>query len=414
MSSTLAAQQEVVAAIQVHGNTITSSDDIIRASGLNVGDPVSDTVLSNAEARLGTAMKFESVEVLKRFASISDPTRVLILIQVDEGPVHVDIPDVDTEQEGSTAPPASPPAVVRRSKFGMMFVPILSAEDGYGFTYGAQFAFAGHRSPRRRIVVPASWGGDKRVGAEYQQEFSKRYAPRLRAGGLLQRRTHPFFEDDADRKRVWGRTEWPIVREIHAGGEVAWQTSSLNGEEVQARSLGADIVVDTRVDPLMPHNAIFIRSAVERLSFSPAGTAVRTEIDANGYVGLYRGMVLALRATREDFSQPAPAFYKSVLGGSRNLRGFRAGYAIGDTLVAGSVELRIPTTSPLRMARFGYSIFMDAGTTYDQGERFGDQKLEKGVGAGIWATAPLFRIGLSVARGLGSGTRVHIAAGLTF
>ncbi len=164
----------------------------------------------------------------------------------------------------------------------------------------------------------------------------------------------------------------------------------------------------------MPHNAIFVRSAVERLFFSPTGTAVRTEIDANGYVGLYRGMVLALRAVREDFSQPAPAFYKSVLGGSRNLRGFRAGYAVGDTLVAGSIELRIPTTSPLRMARFGYSVFMDAGTTYDQGERFGDQKLEKGVGAGIWATAPLFRIGLSVARGLGSGTRVHIAAGLTF
>ena len=42
-------------------------------------------------------MKFESVEVLKRFASISDPTRVLILIQVDEGPVHVDMPDVDTD-----------------------------------------------------------------------------------------------------------------------------------------------------------------------------------------------------------------------------------------------------------------------------------------------------------------------------
>ena len=413
-SSPLAAQQEIVAAIQVHGNTITPADEIIRASGIIVGVSVSDTLLSDAEARLGTAMKFESVEVLKRFASISDPTRVLILIQVDEGPVRVDLPDVDIAPEENPAPPAPRPVVVRRSKFGMMFVPILSAEDGYGFTYGAQVAFAGHRSAQRRIVVPASWGGDKRVAAEYQQEFSKRFAPRLRAGGLLQRRTHPFFEDDADRKRVWGRTEWPIVREVHAGGEVAWQTSSLNGEEVRASSVGADVVVDTRVDPLMPHNAIFVRSAVERLFFSPSGTAVRTEIDANGYVGLYRGMVLALRAVREDFSQPAPAFYKSVLGGSRNLRGFRAGYAVGDTLVAGSIELRIPATSPLRIARFGYSVFMDAGTTYDQGERFGDQKLEKGVGAGIWATAPLFRIGFSVARGLGSGTRVHVAAGLTF
>ena len=103
-----------------------------------------------------------------------------------------------------------------------------------------------------------------------------------------------------------------------------------------------------------------------------------------------------------------------MLGGSRNLRGFRAGYAIGDTVVAGSAELRIPTTSPLRMARFGISVFADAGTAYDKGQRFGDQKLEKGVGAGVWATAPLFRFSVEIARGIGSGIRAHVGAGLTF
>ena len=71
----------------------------------------------------------------------------------------------------------------------------------------------GHRSTRRRVVVPASWGGDKRIAAEYQQEFSRRFAPRLRAGALLQRRTHPFFDENADRRRVWGRTEWRILRD---------------------------------------------------------------------------------------------------------------------------------------------------------------------------------------------------------
>ena len=170
-SSPLAAQPEIVAAIQVHGNTITPADEIIRVSDISIGVPVSDALLSDAEARLSTALKFESVEVLKRFASISDPTRVLILIQVDEGPVRVDLPEVDTTPEESPAPPAPRPVVVRRSKFGVMFVPILSAEDGYGFTYGAQLAFAGHRSARRRIVVPASWGGDKRVGADISRSF---------------------------------------------------------------------------------------------------------------------------------------------------------------------------------------------------------------------------------------------------
>jgi outer membrane protein assembly factor BamA len=304
--------------------------------------------------------------------------------------------------------------VVRRSRFNMMFLPILDAEDGYGFTYGAQFAFAGNRSARRRVLVPASWGGDKRIAAEFQQEFAPRFAPRLRAGALLQRRTHPFFDENADRKRVWGRTEWRIHRDVRAGTELAWQTSSLTGERVDARSVGADVIVDTRVDPLMPHNAIFVRTAVERLRFSSSNSAVRTEIDANGYVGIYRGTIVALRVQREDFSRPAPAFYKSMLGGSSNLRGFRAGHAIGDTVVAGSAELRIPTNSPLRMARFGVSVFMDAGTAYNKGQRFEDQTLERGVGAGVWATAPLFRFSVAVARGIGSSWRAHIGAGLTF
>jgi hypothetical protein len=404
-----AVEREVIAAIQVHGNTLTPSDDIIRASGLVVGSRVTDASLSEAETRLRAAIKLESADVLKRFASISDPTQVLVLIQVDEGPVQIDIPNIPTV-------PGAPSIrrVVRRSRFNMMFLPILDAEDGYGITYGAQFAFAGHRSARRRVVVPASWGGDKRIAAEFQQEFSPRSAPRLRAGALLQRRTHPFFDENADRKRVWGRSEWRIHRDVRAGAELAWQSSSLAGEKVDARSVGADVIVDTRVDPLMPHNAIFVRSAVERLHFSSTSTAVRTEIDANGYVGIYRGTILALRVQREDFSRPAPAFYKSMLGGSSNLRGFRAGHAVGDTVVAGSAELRIPTSSPLRMARFGVSVFMDAGAAYNKGQRFDDQKLERGVGAGVWATAPLFRFSVAVARGIGSGMRAHIGAGLTF
>ena len=296
----------------------------------------------------------------------------------------------------------------------MMFLPILDAEDGYGFTYGAQFAFAGRRNMRRRVVVPASWGGDKRVAVEYQQEFSRRFVPRMRTGALVTETHASILRRAGGPEARVGENRVADSPRLHAGAEIAWQSTSLTGQEVEARSVGGDVVIDTRVDPLMPHNAIFVRSAIERLHFSSTNTAVRTEIDANGYIGVYRGTVLALRAVREDFSEPAPAFYKSMLGGSSNLRGFRAGHAVGDTLVAGSAELRIPMTSPLRMARFGVSVFVDAGTTYDKGQRFGDRKLEKGVGAGVWATAPLFRISVAVARGLGSGIRAHIGAGLTF
>lgn len=74
----------------------------------------------------------------------------------------------------------------------------------------------------------------------------------------------------------------------------------------------------------------------------------------------------------------------------------------------------MPLSSALRIARVGASVFFDAGAVYDKGERLADQKWERGAGGGVWLTAPLFRISFMVARGLGSGTRVHFGAGLTF
>lgn len=398
-----AAQQEVIVAIQVHGNTLTSDADLIRASGLVERASFSDALLPDAEARLRSFKRFDRVEVLKRYASISDLTQILIVIRVDEGPVRLVPPGV----------PGQAPSVARRRRLSVMFVPILGAEDGYGVTYGVHFAITGHRNTTQRVIVPVSWGGDKRAAVELQKEFSRRFAPQVRTGMLVQRRNHPFFDADAARKRVWGRAEWPLGKRIRAGSELAWQRSTLLGEDRKSRSIGADVIVDTRVDPLVPHNAIYVRAAVDRLQFTDR-SALKTEIDANGYIGIYRGTVLALRALREGISRPAPAYFKSVLGGSRNLRGFRAGDSIGDTLVAGSAELRVPLTSPLHVARFGTSIFMDVGTAYDKGQRVRDQRLKRGIGAGVWATAPLFHISAMVAHGMGATTRAHIGAGFTF
>jgi outer membrane protein assembly factor BamA len=230
---------------------------------------------------------------------------------------------------------------------------------------------------------------------------------------MVQRRTHPFYQSDADRLRTWVRGEWRLARPLFLGTTAAWQKAMLLNRTDRTRSVGADLVLDTRLDPLLPGNAIYARGAVERLAFQEQ-TIVRTELEADGYLAVYRGSVLALRVTREDLSREAPPFFKSVLGGADTLRGFRAGTAVGDTMVTTSAEFRIPLTSPLHIAKFGTSVFIDAGTTYDKGQRFADQRLRKGVGGGVWATAALFRISLMVAHGIGAGNRVHFAAGLTF
>ena len=397
------AQQQIIAAIQVHGNTLTPDEDVIKASGLSEGAPFDDSLLASTSQRLIATKRFQHVDVLKRYASITDPTQIVVVIQIDEGPVHV-VPAVV---------PGQAPRVARRGALNLMYLPLLDAEDGYGLTYGVQIAVTGNSGTGGRVVFPLSWGGNKRAGAEFQRDFSSRLAPRLRTGVLVQRRRHPFFQSDADRLRTWVRGEWRLARPLFLGTTAAWQKATLLDRTDRTRSLGADLVLDTRLDPLLPSNAVYARAAVDRLQFQDK-PIVRTELEADGYLAVYRGSVLALRALREDMSRTAPPFFKSVLGGADTLRGFRAGTAVGDTMVATSAELRIPLTSPLRVAKFGTSVFIDAGTTYDKGQRFSDQHLRKGVGGGVWATAALFRISLMVAHGIGAGNRVHFGAGLTF
>ena len=97
-----------------------------------------------------------------------------------------------------------------------------------------------------------------------------------------------------------------------------------------------------------------------------------------------------------------------------NLRGFGAGSAAGDTLVAGSAELIVPLTSPLNVGKVGVSAFVDYGVVYPNGERFADQTLKRGLGGSVWFSAAFFKLNIAVARGRGSSTRVHVGANASF
>jgi outer membrane protein assembly factor BamA len=394
---------EVIAGVRIHGNTVTPDDEILQLAGLVVGEPFGDELLDRAAARLRAAERFESVEVLKRYASISDPTRILVVVLVDEGPVRIVVDPV----------PGRPSRIVRRRFANLMFMPILGAEDGYGVTYGARFSLNDVAGERSLLSFPLTWGGDKRVAVELQKDVGWPGAPRFTAGALLQRRIHPFFDADADRRRAWSRAEWQLGRALRAGGFVALQRVSLLGDRQTARSVGADVTLDSRLDPLLPRNAIYAHASIERFAFADRSLSLRT-LDARGYVGLVGQSVLVVRAQREDASDPAPPYFQSILGGDRNLRGFAAGTEVGDTLVAGSLELRAPLTSPLSVGRFGINAFADTGVAYDRGERLHGQRFGTGFGGGVWMGASGFRLNLEVAHGIGAGTRVHFGAGFGF
>jgi hypothetical protein len=121
---------EVIAEIRVHGNLIVTKEVLVLA-GVKLGDPFVPTTIADVTGRLRASGKFQEIQVLKRFASISDPSKIVLVLVVNEGAVRVDLPDT----------PGATPQVVKRSGFrNLMFMPILYGEDGYGLTYGARLA----------------------------------------------------------------------------------------------------------------------------------------------------------------------------------------------------------------------------------------------------------------------------------
>jgi outer membrane protein assembly factor BamA len=397
------AAQEVVTAIQIHGNTSTSDEELRQLAGVQIGAPFTATTIADIAARLRAAKRFGDVQVLKRFASISDPSQILLVVIVDEGAVRIE----------NTGDPAHPTRVVRSRRLNLMVLPILSFEDGYGFTYGARFARPNVAGKNSRVSFPLSWGGEKRAAAEFEKSFTQGVS-RVLGGAAIAERTNPFYDEDDNRRRLWIRAERALVPAIRLGGTGGWQRVSFMGADDRFTQAGADVVVDTRIDPLLPRNAVFARASWEHLSIDSTGGTNRTEIDARGYVGLLGQSIVAVRALRQNADRPLPPYLKPLLGGMANLRGFAAGTAAGDSLFATSAELIVPITSPLNVAKIGVSAFVDAGTAYDHGARLSDQTLKQGYGGSVWLSAAFLRMNIAVAHGRGSATRVQFGLSTSF
>jgi outer membrane protein assembly factor BamA len=398
-----AATPGIVAEVRVHGNAVTPDEEVIRLAGVKIGVAFDEATIPAIEARLRGDGRFKDVEVLKRFASISDPSQVLLVIVVDDGPVKVEID-----------PRSGAPRTVRRRAPPLMVQPLLSAEDGYGVAYGVQFALPGIAGSRSRVSVPLTWGGEKKAAAEVEKDFRRGPLNRIAAGLSASRRTNPFFEEHDDRVRLFVRGERDIVRHLRVGVVGGTERVSFLNADDRFNRIGADVVLDTRLDPMLARNAVFARAGVERLNFSNGGAIARREFEIRGYLGLPGQGILVVRALREDSDRPLPGYLQPLLGGMANLRGFRAGTAVGDTLAAGSLELRLPLTSPLSIGKLGVSVFTDAATVYGHGEHLGDQTFRRGVGGGVWFSAAFLRLNIAVAHGVGSSTRAHIGTTLTF
>jgi outer membrane protein assembly factor BamA len=397
---------EVIAEIQVHGNHVTADEEVIKMAGVAIGDPFTATTVAQVRDKLKAAGKFDEVNVQKRYASIADLSKISLVIIVNEGAVRIEF------EKGADGEDV---AVVKRSGGfrNLMFLPILDGEDGYGLTYGVTASLAGVVGERSRLSFPLSWGGTRRAGAELEKNFVSGPFTRVELGGAIQRRTNPAYDEHDERRRAWFRAE-RALGDFRLGATAGWERVSFGPLDDDLKTVGGDVTFDTRIDPTYPRNAVLATAGWERVAFESGGTLHRTRLDGRGYLGLIKQSVLAVRVMRDGANGPQPAYLRPLLGGWSSLRGFKAGAFVGDIVLAGSVELLVPVSSPISVARAGVSVFVDTGVAYDYGRRLRDQVRQTGYGASLWMTATVFRLSLSVAHGRGAGTRVNFGGGLTF
>ncbi len=400
-------QAEVVAEIRVHGNHVTTNDEVMVIAGIKIGAPFTATTLREVGDRLRASGKFNEVEVLKRFASISDPTQVALVLIVNEGAVRIEFEKAPDGEEVAR--------VVRRGGFrNLMYLPILDGEDGYGLTYGLTTSLANVLGERSRISVPLSWGGTRRAAVEVEKNFASGPITRVEFGTGIQRRKNPAFEINDDRKKVWARAEKSINR-VRLGTTAAWDRVTFGAIKEDFWTVGADVALDTRIDPAYPRNAVWLSASADRLMFDAGHSYYRTRLDGRGYLGLIGQTVLIVRATREGANAAQPRYLQPLLGGWSSLRGFEAGQFHGDIVVTGSAELLVPITSAMSVGKIGLSAFVDSGVAYDHGMRFKDQAKHTGIGGSVWFNATVFRLSFSVAKPRGGGkTRFNFGGGFTF
>ncbi len=382
------AATDTVVEIRVHGNHSIPDDEVVELAGIALGDVVDNGVLDSVARRLTDSGRFETVDVYKRYWSLTATDRIALVMVVRERP---------------------------RGRLGgrLMVLPVLRYEEGYGIEYGMRFSLVDVPGREGRLSVPMTWGGNRRTAFEVERPFGDGALGRLRGGGSSGRRMHPYFEIEDRRARVWGGLDRHLAFGVHVDVEAAW-------EEIVFGELAdrlTRVMVGLDYDSLsgtFPRDDVKLRAAVERLSIDGHPAAVlRPHVDAQAFKGIGGQAVLTARVLYEGASAPLPPYERSLLGGVGTLRGWEFGSRVGDKLLAASVELRLPMNSPLASGRTGFRLFYDTAVVWNVGS-VRDRRLE-GVGIGVFLSIPIFgTVQFDVGHDLRGGVVVHSKAGFAF
>lgn len=402
--STPAAPPDILSEVRVHGNHSTPDADVLKIAGLTLGQALSVADLAAVEKRLRASGRFEDVEVRRRSRSLSGGGEVALILIVREHPLPAEA------LEGTPAPLRP----FHRLFASGMFLPVLRYNDGYGFTYGARVTFVDTLGRGSRVSVPLTWGGTRSATVEMERPVSRGPVDRLTASASLWSRTNPFFERDEDRREVRLGASRTIAGALRVGVQAGYGNVSFGNLDERFGVYGAHVAVDTRHDPVFPRDAVYAEAGWTALRPSVSAPVNRYRAEVRAYKGVIRQAVLSVRWQYAGADGSLPAYERSLLGGATSLRGYRTGKYSGDNLMAGSLELRVPLSSPLGISRAGFTVFTDIGTVWDHGTRLDDARVRRGVGGGLFLLASVFQLNLDVAVSQGSGARVHLSTGLQF
>lgn len=396
---------EIIRDVRVHGNAFLSDEEVLALAAVVVGSAADAGTLAAVEKRLKDSGRFESVEVRKRYRSLSDPTDVALVLIVHERPGITSAADRDV--------PVLRPW--RRFREGLMFLPILSYADGYGFTYGGRVSAIDTLGIGERLSVPLTWGGTKRAALEFERTFERGPVSRIRSSVAIRSRENPRFDLDDERVELEVGVDRQIAQVVRLGAEAARSRVTFGDLDARLWTAGTTAALDTRGDPAFPANAIYAGAGWNALNVRGLPRINRYTLDGRGYLRLYRQAVLAGRAQYFHADAPLPPYERLLLGGAGTLRGFRAGSVDADRMLVTSAELRVPLTPVIRGAKLGISAFTDLAKAADHGTPLRDVDWKRSAGGGLFLIAPLVRVNLDVAKSLdGGGTRVHLSSGFAF
>ena len=391
------ARADVVAEVRVHGNHSMPDGEVLAIAGIAVGDTLEAGTTEEIRARLSASGRFESVEVRKRYRSLTG-TGELALILV----VH--------ERAGSAGWSG-----LRTLANKLMFLPMLDYTEGYGFTYGGRVALADLVGADSRVSVPLTWGGTRRAAIELQKDFGQRLSSNLQTGLSISSRENPHFEIDDDRLEVWARADHEIITGVRLGLRAGWTDVEFGGFDDRFATYGLDLSVDTRSDTAFPRDAIFASVRWEVMDLLDDGPTIgRPRVHLRGYKGLIGQTVLSVQALYHGADRSLPSYQQPLLGGAGTVRGHRVAGLAGDNLALASVEVRVPLTSPMGLGQAGVNLFFDTGAVYDVGQSLRKTRFRQGAGVGLFLLATVLQLNVDVASDFKGTLRAHFTTGFRF